>query len=828
MAEYSPMMSHYLALKKTMPDTLVFYRLGDFYEMFFDDAKIASAVLELVLTGRNAGVKDRVPMCGVPAHALSAYLNRLVNSGFKVAIVEQMEEATGKSIVNREVIRIVTPGTNLDGQDEAMIAALAISPSHYYLALHNINVGVIYIHRLNNQLSNLESLILEHNIKELILVDKQEKLKLDNIVISYCDSLDYELPPEFDKIIAEEPLYQVSVKALLKYLEITQKQSIDNIKEIKQLFNNDYLKLDYQSKLNLELIDDRHNPNKISLYKFLNRCKSALGNRCLKTWVENPLCNLKLINYRLAVIEYLNKEFALKSRLKEDLQEIYDIERILARINYHQVNNKDLLALKVSVEKGLDILSLLSDKLWQDIKVEDNCSDVFDCLDKALNDDPLTYTKENQIFKSGYNKELDHYRDIQSHGEKWIFELENGYRESTNIKNLKIGYNKVFGYYIEISKGNLDLVKEEFGFIRKQTLVNGERFITEELKHKEEEIIRSYDQARKIEKSLFEDLCAQVKEKVPSLQKLATMLGWLDAITALSEVSNQYGYVKPEFNDKGILNIVAGKHPILATTLDKDYVANSCYLDQETTTLLITGPNMGGKSTYIRQVAIGVIMAQMGCYVCAEKFELSLFDQIFTRIGASDDITSGQSTFMVEMNEANQALQKATKDSLVLFDELGRGTSTYDGMSLAQAMIEYLTTCVKCKVLFSTHYHELVQLEDSLAGLKNVNVKVKESKEQIVFLYEVVPGKANKSYGINVAKLAHLPESVIKRANTLLKEYEDSHRFRQNELIVEMVKDSPNYQKMKQQLADIDINGITPVKALTLLAELKEQSEEDE
>ena len=722
----------------------------------------------------------------------------------------------------------ITPGSNLDEQQDAMIAALCYSPDHYYLALANINVGTIYLQRLNRQVNNLRLLIGEYSIKEIILEQPEAELKLDDVVFSYCEARDKPLPEAWEALIAEEPLYHQAVNLLLSYLEVTQKQKADYIKGIEYLRDRSYLHLDYRSKLNLELIDDKHDPQKLSLYRFLNHCQSALGNRTLKSWVENPLRERQQIEYRLAVIEYLNQEFVLKKKLRDDLAGVYDIERISARINYQQANNRDLLALKQSIEKALDILSLLQDELWQSIKVNDDCRDVYQLLEKALNDDPQSYNKENQIFKTGYDEQLDHYRDIQTNGEKWIFETESQLREQTGIRNLKIGYNKVFGYYIEISKGNLEFIKPEFGFIRKQTLVNGERFITEQLKQREEEIIRSYQQAHELEKQLFAELLAKLRARLNGIQQLAVMLGWIDAIAGLAEVSKLPGYVRPQFNDEKILDIVAGKHPILAADLKKDYVANNCYLDQQLTTLLITGPNMGGKSTYIRQVALGVIMAQMGCYVNAQSFNTPIFDQIFTRIGASDDITGGQSTFMVEMNEANQALQNATVDSLVLFDELGRGTSTYDGMSLAPAMIEYLATCVKCKVLFSTHYHELVQLEDSLPALKNVNVKVKDNKQQIIFLYEVVEGKANKSYGINVAKLAHLPNGVILRANELLKEYEQNHRFRQNEMIVEMVKESPQYLELKKMLADIDINGITPIKALNLLAELKKKSEEDE
>ena len=829
MADYSPMMTHYLEIKKTLPDTLVFYRLGDFYEMFFDDAKIAAGVLELVLTGRNAGVADKVPMCGVPAHALDNYLSRLVNSGFKVAVVEQMEEANGKTIVDRQIVRIVTPGTNLEGSEEAALCALSATNDYYYLALFNIYSDVIYLHRINKQDQLLQQFCEEYQIKELVIDSQEPHPELINIIISNCETPPSDLASELLALVSEEPSYQNCIKLVVWYLDITQKQAKVKIKDVKWLIDRNYLHLDYQSKLNLELINNSYNVNKISLYQFLNKCHTALGHRTLRFWLEHPLRDLSQIKYRLALIKHLNSEFVLKDQIKENLKAIYDMERLLARLNYGRCTNKDLLALKISLQKAGVIYRLLSDPLWQAIKAGDDCCAVADLLERALNDDPEATGKEMPIFKAGYNEELDNYRQLQSSGEKWIFEMENELRELTQIKNLKIGYNKVFGYYIEISKGNLGLIKEEYGLIRKQTLVNGERFVTEKLQAKEEEILRSYQQARNLEKTLFDDLIKQLTTKISEMQDLATMIGWVDAINSLALISSQYGYVEPEFNDEGILSIEAGKHPILAQSLAKDYVANDCYLDQQTTTLLITGPNMGGKSTYIRQVALCVIMAQMGCFVCAKKATLPIFDQIFTRIGASDDITGGQSTFMVEMAEANQALQQATENSLVLFDELGRGTSTYDGMSLAQAMIEYLNTCIKAKVLFSTHYHELVQLEDSISSLKNVNVKVKETKEQIIFLYQVADGKASKSYGINVAKLAHLPSSVIQRANQLLQEYENKHRFRQNEMIVEMIKEPPEYQKLKKELAAVDIDGITPIKALNILAELKEMSEtEDE
>ena len=828
MSEYSPMMTHYLTIKKTLPDTLVFYRLGDFYEMFFDDAKVASTVLELVLTGRNAGVKERVPMCGVPAHTLNAYLNRLVNNGYKVAIVDQMEEATGKTIVKREIVRIVTPGTNLEDQQETMIATISESESHYYLALYNINVGVILLHRIKKDNNQLQLLLDEFKVKELVCENKDNLIEIKNIIISLCSFKDEDLSEELSALVVDEPLYQNSIKRLLLYLQTTQKQTETNIKEIKWLLDDSYMQIDYQSKLNLELCNNRYNTSSGSLYSFLNHCLSSLGNRTLKQWIEQPLRNLEQIQYRLKLINYLNQEFILKNTISENLKSVYDIERIISRIIYGQISHKELLTLKTSIKAGLNILALLDEEIWNTIKVKDNCEDVHLLLEEALNDDPQVYNQDNQIFKKGFNKELDGYRDILLNGEKWIFEMENQIRLKTGIKNLKIGYNKVFGYYIEVSKGNVNLIKEEFGFIRKQTLVNGERYITEQLKQKEEEILRCSDLAKRLEKELFKQLVEKVSLTIDKLQKLATMLGWVDAICCLAEVSSQYGYVEPTFNDEGILEIKEGKHPILAAHLKDDYVANSCYLDNETTTLLITGPNMGGKSTYIRQIALGVIMAQMGCFVPAKSFNTMIFDKIFTRMGASDDITGGQSTFMVEMNEANLAMQNATVNSLVLFDELGRGTSTYDGMSLAQAMIEYLTVCIKCKVLFSTHYHELVQLEDTIKNLRNVFVKVEETKNQIVFLYKVDYGKANKSYGINVAKLARLPKSVIDRAAILLKEYEQNHRFRQNEMIVEMVKEDPRYKELKKAINEIDIEGITPLKALNLLSELKTLCEEND
>ncbi|MFV0255316.1 MAG: DNA mismatch repair protein MutS [Erysipelotrichaceae bacterium] len=821
---YSPMISHYLDIKEGLKDTLVFYRLGDFYEMFFDDAIVASKVLDLVLTGRSAGVAEKVPMCGVPAHAVENYLNKLVAAGYKVAIVEQTEAAyESKGIVKREVVRIVTPGTNFNSNDNSFIA-LVEADDFYYLALVKIAEGKILLHKISKQIENLQLIINEYQVAEIVSENFNE-LIIDNVISSICSiDTDIKTPLDLTTFIQDQPPFIRAVNLAISYLKVIQPDSSNAIVSIEYLLHKDYLHLSYQSKLNLEIIENRNSEKKISLFNYLNNCKSALGSRALKHWVENPLRNLNKIQERLNIIDYLNEEFTLKYSLIEELKKVYDLQRISAKLAYKQATSKDLLALKKTLYAANTITEMLSAEIFQNLVVKNSCLKQAQLLDQALSDE--ADGKEGSIFKQGYNEELDHYRNIRENGERWIYQMEESYKQETGIKTLKIGYNKVYGYYIEISKGALTNFNQD-NFIRKQTLVNAERFITEKLKTREEEIIQSADQAKRIEKALFEELVLELTKSLSEFAKLAVMLGSIDALTNLAEISNQQDFVRPIFNNKHNLEIIGGKHPILAKELSDKYVANDCIMSDNITTLLISGPNMGGKSTYIRQIALNVIMAQMGCYVCADKANLPVFDQIFTRIGASDDITSGQSTFMMEMNEANLALQNATENSLILFDELGRGTSTYDGMSLAQAMIEYINTCLKAKTLFSTHYHELSQLEDSIHSLKNVSVKVKENNNKVTFLYKVEYGKANKSYGINVAKLANLPNAVILRANTLVNEYEKNHSFTNSPMIVEMISEPQKYKDLKRELAKIDVNGITPIKALSLLEQLKKIVEEE-
>jgi len=820
MANYSPMMEHYLKIKQQNPDALIFYRLGDFYEMFFEDAKVASQVLDLILTGRNAGVEDRVPMCGVPAHALSGYLNKLVQSGFKVAIVEQMEEAAAaKGMVKREVTRIVSPGTNLDENSDSTICAVYVVDECYYLALYSMAVGIIYLHRLKQKLYLLEQFIKEQNINEIITCDGLVLAEGSKVVVSR-----FQLPESITPYTASiEPNYQfdITIGLLVEYLKFTQKQAQLNQLKIEYITESETMRLDYNTKQNLELTGSKYQSQRPTLYQYLNKCSTAMGNRTLRQWIEQPLYKSPSILERQQQVCYLLDNFLVRHEIIQHLGEIYDLQRLIAKINYGMVQVKDLLALQQSLVHAHQLIDLVPVDIFNFMPQERLGENIVAILANTINDDPLLLQKDHGTFKTGYNLQLDHYRDLLTNGEQWIFAMEQQLREETGIKNLKIGYNKVFGYYIEISKGNLNLVKPEYGFIRKQTLVNGERYITEQLKSREDEILQAYEMARRLEQQLWEALISELKQIIDEVLELAIAIGKLDAIVSLAVISDQPGFCFPIFNNQGIIRVKDGKHPILANNRNLHYVPNDWDMDEKTTTLLITGPNMGGKSTYIRQIAIMVIMAQMGCKVMASSAELPIFDQIFTRIGASDDIAAGQSTFMVEMLEANYALSQATVNSLILFDELGRGTSTYDGMALAQAMIEYITTCIKAKTLFSTHYHELVDLEQSLATLTNINMKVKETSSEVIFLYQVAPGKADKSYGINVAKLAHLPTVVIDRAAKLLKDYEQQHRYRHQELIVEMVREPLAYQQIKRQMTDIDLNALTPIQALNILNEWK-------
>ena len=839
MAEYTPMMKHYLTLKEQNPDTLIFYRLGDFYELFMDDAKIASKELDLVLTGRNAGQEDRVPMCGVPHHAVNSYIQRLIQKGYKVAIAEQLEDpAEAVGLVKRDIIRVITPGTSTDeSQDERISVYLGSIYDYQYgfaVTLAELATGETKAFLLDYDETDLVQFLRTKNVREVVLSSAEVQkargkswVRLSDVTLSSCD--DDVLRQEYEELLGNirDPRIIASFGRLVNYLEATQKKAIRNLSPLTLSKDGDYLYMDYSTKQNLELTAPMRNGTKsTTVWGFLDHCQSSMGSRTLRRWVEYPLVQKEEILRRQDMIAWLNRNYLSKGKLKEKLGDVYDLERLISRIALGSVNAKDCLRLHKTLSSAPEILEILR-KAKIDEEFE-NTPDGKECaalLDNVFVDDPPVLTNEGGMFRDGYSAELDELRRIGKNSKEWLTAFEAKEKERTGIKNLRIGYNRVFGYYIEISKGNLPLVKEEWGYIRKQTLTNNERFITQELKEKEDEILHAEERAVKLESLLFEELVSKLKEEIPTLQTIAKALAKADAYYSLAEASAKPGYVKPVFSEERNVRIENGRHPILESVhSETPYIANSVIMPEETNVLMITGPNMGGKSTYMRQTVLILIMAQIGCYVPAKRCELPIFDKIFTRIGASDDILAGQSTFMVEMNEANHALKNATRNSFILFDEIGRGTATYDGMALAQAIVEYITTCIEAKTMFSTHYHELTSLEETHSTIKNVHVTVHEADDVITFLYKVKNGPADRSYGINVAKLADLPESVLERAKVLLKIMETqnaSKRNAQTQMIM-MEKVPENLDKIRKLLEMTDPNAMTPIAALQFVADLKE------
>ncbi|MGI6607745.1 MAG: DNA mismatch repair protein MutS [Erysipelotrichaceae bacterium] len=839
MTQYTPMMMHYLQLKEKYADTLVFYRLGDFYEMFFEDAKIASHELDLVLTARNAGADEKVPMCGVPFHAVTGYIQRLINKGYKVAIVEQLEDASqATGLVKRDVVRVVTPGTImeelLDEKSSVFLASLIDYGYGYALAICETTTGETKLISIKHDIATLVQTLISNDIKEVVVNSNFNGKAIKNLdsnyflTVSVCD--ESSIKEEYKYLCEEiEDIHLLeAIGKLINYLEITQKRSMSHLRKFKEINEDDFLKMDYATITNLELIQPSRTANRsITLWSFLDKTRSALGSRTLRKWISKPLRNKQVLNQRLDFINYLNTDFLKREQLKENLSNLYDLERIVARVAYGSANPKDCLRLKKTLEVVPGIHAIIKDsKIYPEFDELDLCENIYQLLSDSLNDDVPIYVNDGGVFKDGYNEELDHYREIQKDGHSWLAALEQQEKEKTGIKTLKIGYNRVMGYYIEISKGALSQIKEEWGYQRKQTLTTGERFITDELKQQENILLHAQEKAIKLENILFVELIAKIKTKLASMQQLAMALGITDANYALAVISSSHGYTRPQFSEEGIMDVKNGRHPILDSFKEMKYVANDIYMDDTITTLIITGPNMGGKSTYMRQCLLIAIMAQIGCYVPAKSALLPVFDQIFTRIGSTDDILSGQSTFMVEMLEANNALQNATKDSLIVFDEIGRGTSTYDGMALAQAMLEYIDAAIGAKTLFSTHYHELTALENNMERIKNKNVDVHEEDEKITFLYKVKDGRADRSYGIHVASLAKLPESVIDRAKELLSGFEQKkkHRNDQSQIIV-MEKIPPHIKDVEEIMKKVDPDNITPIEALQLLATMKNKME---
>lgn len=784
------MMAQYNEIKAQYPDAFLFYRLGDFYELFNDDAVVGSQLLELTLTQRNKNSADPIPMAGVPHHAAQNYIDILVDKGYKVAVVEQVENpAEAEGMVKREVVQLVTPGTRMKTSADAAkennyLVGLSVAPLDCYgLAYTDLSTGEIKVTSLQglnsvlNEISRLET-------KEVVTSDElpndlQASLTTLGILVSKTKSQD-ETHAEIAYLTQQ--LQQTTPKdaanTLLQYLFDTQKRSLDHLQQATAYEVAQYLKMDRHSRANLELtVNLRTQQRSGTLLWLLDETKTAMGGRTLKQWLEQPLLDANILNQRYDKIGELVKEFFGRSALQEALQSVYDLERLAGRIAYGTANGRDLLQLRRSLQQVPEILSILDDldpAIFGELRINlDPVSDIEILIGEAITDEPPISVTDGGVIRTGYHEQLDKYRDVMTNGKTWLAELEAHERQATGINSLKIGFNKVFGYYIEVTKANIAKLDAD-RYTRKQTLVNAERFITPELKEREQMILEAESKSSELEYQLFTSVRQTIKENIQRIQTLAAHLAQLDVLQALATVAERYHFVRPILTDEDVIDIQSGRHPVVEKVLGhQEYVANNVEMQAEDTILLITGPNMSGKSTYMRQLALIVVMAQIGSFVPATAATLPIFDQIFTRIGAADDLISGNSTFMVEMAEANTALQNATKHSLILFDELGRGTATYDGMALAQAIIEYVHEHTHAKTLFSTHYHELTALADELPELQNVHVGANEQDGELIFSHKVLSGPADQSYGINVAKLAGLPSSLITRAADILSHLEE-------------------------------------------------------
>lgn len=787
MASYTPMIQQYLKIKAEHQDAFLFFRLGDFYEMFFEDAKKASQELEITLTSRDGGSADKIPMCGVPYHSAAAYIEQLIKKGYKVAICEQTEDPkAAKGVVKREVVQLITPGTVMDGKgihesENNFIASVSEFTNGYGLALSDLTTGenlAVFIERIEDVMSEIYSV----GAREIVIsskFDEKAAVQLKERCGATISIEDGKIEERIDiaKHLPSEELTETFMR-LYTYLQKTQKRSLDHLQPVQMYELEEAMKIDLYSKRNLELTETIRSKNKKgSLLWLLDETKTAMGGRLLKQWIDRPLIRAAQIEERQEMVETLINHLFEREDLRERLKEVYDLERLAGRVAFGNVNARDLIQLKESLKQVPSIKQLVAslrhEKAKERARLIDPCSDLLELLEEALYENPPLSLKEGNLIKDGYHQKLDEYRDASKNGKDWIARLEQQERAYTGIRSLKVGFNKVFGYYIEVTKANLHLL-EDGRYERKQTLTNAERYITPELKEKEALILEAENNICELEYELFAELRENVKQYIPRLQRLAKHMSELDALQCFATISESRHYTKPAFSENEV-KVIEGRHPVVEKVMDsQEYVPNNCMMGESREMLLITGPNMSGKSTYMRQIALLSIMAQIGCFVPAKEAVLPIFDQIFTRIGAADDLISGQSTFMVEMLEAKNAIVNATKNSLILFDEIGRGTSTYDGMALAQAIIEYVHDHIGAKTLFSTHYHELTVLEEKLPQLKNVHVRAEEYNGTVVFLHQIKEGAADKSYGIHVAQLAELPDDLISRAQEILKELEQS------------------------------------------------------
>ena len=834
----SPMMQQYMEIKDKYEDSIIFFRLGDFYEMFFEDAIIASRVLELTLTGKQAGLEERVPMCGVPHHAYASYVDALIEKGYKVAICEQLEDPKEtKGMVKRDVIQVITKGTrideNIDSKSNNYIANIYNFDYCYGISFADISTGEVYAMLIEGEKDKVIKEVTKHGFKEVIVNDSINREIIEilrtnyNVLVTITkEELDDKNYEYIYKDIEDIRIVS-TLKHLLYYIIDTKKGDLHHLQKCRVIKNSEFLEFDNNTKRNLELTETlRNRERQYSLLWLLDKNKTAMGSRYLKHNIENPLTSREDIERRYYMVEKLSTEFILRDDLIKELGNVYDLERLAGRITYGNLNAKDLLQLKSSL-KSLPKIKEILEQIGYDKKLE-TLEELYELLEKTILEDAPFSLHEGHLIKPGYSEELDELKKVSSGSKDFILELEQTERERTGIKNLKVGFNKVFGYYIEVSKGQTHQVKEEYGYDRKQTLANCERFTTPLLKEKENIILGAEEKIINLEYKLFMDIREVVKRYIGKLQRIAKIISEVDMLQSFSVVSDAYKFVRPTLTDEKVIKMIECRHPVVEQVMKDKYIPNDIIMDKTTDILLITGPNMAGKSTYMRQCAITVIMAQIGCFVPCKSCTMPIFDKIFTRIGASDDLVSGESTFMVEMKEANTAISEATEHSLILFDELGRGTATYDGMSLAQAILEYIHDKIKAKTMFSTHYHELTILEKDLKHLKNVHVSAVEKDGKITFLHKVKNGAIDKSYGIHVASLAHLPESLIKRADEILNIYEHKNvkkeTFTQTSLFELTESEAePKINPIEEKIKGINPLEMTPMEALNYLYELKKE-----
>lgn len=868
MAEYSPMMQHYLETKSKYKDCILFYRLGDFYEMFFEDAVNVSRELELTLTGKDCGQEERAPMCGIPYHAAENYISRLISKGYKVAICEQLEDPKqAKGIVKRDVIRVVTPGTVIEAnllEDKKNNYIMSVYKNGIYFGVTacDITTGDFRTTEIKetNNFSSLLDEISKYSPAELVvntmLYECSEEInKIKERFDVYITKLEekeftdnyealevkYKIIDDEEKEIEDVSSYMLSVaatNALIKYLLDTQKNNLEHINKLIVYNITKYMALDINARRNLEITEKlRDKSKKGTLLWVLDKTSTSMGGRLLRRWLNNPLIDVNQINKRLDAVAELKDNIILRGDITDSLKKVYDIERLAGKISYGSANGRDLISLKSSAKQLPEVKKILSQaksSLLKELYFElDTLDDIYDLIDKTIVDDPPISVKEGGLIKLGYDEEIDKLKTASTDGKNWIIELEAEEREKTGIKGLKVGFNKVFGYYIEVTKSNISLVPERY--IRKQTLTNGERYITEELKKLENQILGAEEKVINLEYNVFAEVRDKIEAQIERVQKAAGIIATLDSLCSLGTVAEDQNYVRPEVDNNGTIDIKDGRHPVIEKILPSgSFVQNDTYLDKNENRLsIITGPNMAGKSTYMRQVALITLMAQVGSFVPASYARIGVVDKIFTRVGASDDLSMGQSTFMVEMMEVAQILREATGNSLVILDEIGRGTSTYDGLSIAWAVAEYISDKEKCgaKTLFATHYHELTDLENKLEGVKNYSIAVKEKGEDIIFLRKIVKGGTDESYGVHVAKLAGVPQVVTKRANEILKSIERKNVLnnkkieKQEKGVADGQLTMYNYKlaEIAHELDKIDVNELTPIDALNTLVKIKEK-----